>query len=104
MVWNLTYQDALKKLEARIEKGKPTPFYDERPVLYKDLDKIWLAFWRLNKSRNFDSMGNLSTISITDMVQYKNAFLSYYDLDDFVDLIQSLDNTFINFKNTKETK
>jgi hypothetical protein len=65
--------------------------------LFSDLEVIWVAFWRLNRTRQIGFSGQ-GAISISEIITYQQNLLSYYDLEDFVDFIQVLDTEYLNYK------
>lgn len=75
-------------------KGKPTPFWDTRPILKPWLAQYYEAFWMLSKGRGQSANGTVAPLKISEM----QAFLSlqpYFEPGRFIRCMQAMDVAFI---------
>ena len=84
-----------------MNKKKCTPL-DEKPLLYRDLNPIWDAFWRLHKTRD-SGLNGPSAIKLTEMEAYLHIFKGFKP-EEFIDTIGVMDDKFLNWLNEREEK
>jgi hypothetical protein len=88
----------------RVEAGKPTPAWDNRPELYEDLYDVWSSFLKLHYQRGIGY--EQEPISISDI----RSWLEIYSIKDpdmkikYFELITALDSSWRGWKSPGDPK
>lgn len=56
-------------MQARVERGEPTPMWDARPLVFEDLEWAWSAWQALSGSRQI-TMGGAGPIGFEAIDRY----------------------------------